>query len=176
LSRLKEPLKQFIPQVNVQKIDRLVGTGGTNTSTVDDSQYDMMNLTRDLLASGGKDHGPEQQLFNDTGVLSQSLERGAPKIELKRTLGNLILGANNPFQEGQAFLGTEGMKEALQKQMTEDYAYNTPFKRIWSRKKGPLEIGQSFNAFNLVRPSLGKSLMGRTDQPPAIREPKLTKK
>ena len=60
--------------------------------------------------------------------------------------------------------------------MNEDYAYNTPFKRIWNRKKGHLAIGQCFNAFDLVRPSLGKGLMGRSDEPPAIRPAKLSKR
>ena len=46
--------------------------------------------------------------------------------------------------------------------MNEDYAYNSPFKRIWNRKKGPQIIGQCFNVFDLLRPSLAPDLMSNS--------------
>lgn len=42
--------------------------------------------------------------------------------------------------------------------MNEDYAYTSPFKKIWDRKKCNFAVGQCFNAFDLLRPTLPNNL------------------
>lgn len=140
LNRLKQPLAQAIPQANIRKIDQLLFSGATplGTSTLEDSQP-AFNMTRDQISEFR--HEQSTDPLNDTEDVSFQIEPIGGRVQLKRTLGNLILGANNPFQEGEAFMGAEGMNDALVQKMNEDYAYNTPFKRIWNRKKGHLAIG-----------------------------------
>lgn len=51
------------------------------------------------------------------------------------------------------FIGSSDINAMRERQIKGDFAYNSNMKVIWDKKKGALDLNQSFNVFNVIRPT-----------------------
>lgn len=70
-----------------------------------------------------------------------------------RSLAEMVLSANNPYQEGLPFIGSSDINAMRERQIKSDFAYNSNMKVIWDKKKAALGLNQGFNMFNVIRPT-----------------------